>query len=74
MQDNRGHVYIDGTRCDSSKIYFGKILFSPSLGYVKVVTIPQGARNIHVEELRASENTIAVGPAAGNTYYLNGDL
>lgn len=45
-----------------------------SAGYVKVVTIPKGARNIVFEELHPSDNTIAVGPATGNTYYLNGDL
>lgn len=49
-----------------------KLLFH--IGYVKVVTIPKGARNIIFEELRPSDNTIAVGPAAGNSYYLNADL
>lgn len=50
------------------------ILFSRFAGYVKVATIPKGARYIIFEEHSPSDNTLAVGPAAGNTYYLNGDL
>ena len=40
-------------------------------GYVEIGRIPQGARNIRVEEVRESTNYIAV-QGAGGEFYLNG--
>lgn len=43
------------------------------LDYVKIATVMEGARNILVEEVAPSENTIAVSDADGKHFYLNGD-
>jgi len=43
-------------------------------GYAKVITIPRGARNILIQELSPSENTIAIGSGDGKIYYLNGQM
>lgn len=45
-----------------------------AIGYVKVCLIPKGSRNIYIEELKPSENTIAVSSSDEKKYFLNGDL
>lgn len=45
-----------------------------AIGYVKVATIPKGSRNVYIEELKPSDNTIAVSDADEKKFFLNGDL
>jgi hypothetical protein len=42
-------------------------------GYQKIVTIPAGSRQITVEELKPSNNFLALSAADGKTFYLNGN-
>lgn len=42
------------------------------LDYKKIATIPAGSRNIHIEELAPSENTIAISDKSEKKFYLNG--
>ncbi|XP_033607192.1 A disintegrin and metalloproteinase with thrombospondin motifs 7-like [Cryptotermes secundus] len=42
-------------------------------GYKKIVTIPAGSRQITVEEMKPSNNFLAVSAADGKTFYLNGN-
>lgn len=44
------------------------------LGYEKIVTIPKGARSIHVRETKPNKNTLAVRLEKSNTYCLNGNM
>ncbi|PNF21231.1 hypothetical protein B7P43_G04192 [Cryptotermes secundus] len=41
--------------------------------YQKIATIPAGARQITVEEMKPSQNFLALSAADGKTFYLNGD-
>lgn len=41
--------------------------------YVKIVTIPKGARSVQVSERKASENMLAVKLEKDKTYCINGD-
>lgn len=41
--------------------------------YVKIVTIPRGARSVQVSERKASENMLAVKLEKDKTYCINGD-
>ena len=41
--------------------------------YVKIVTIPKGARSVQVSERKPSENILAVRLAKDKTYCINGD-
>lgn len=43
-------------------------------GYTEVVTIPSGARNIHIDEMGSSKNYIGIGSAGTERFYLNGKL
>jgi hypothetical protein len=41
--------------------------------YQKIVTIPAGSRQITVEEMKSSNNFLALSAADGKTFYLNGN-
>jgi len=41
--------------------------------YVKIVTIPRGARSVQVSERKPSENILAVKLEKDKTYCINGD-
>lgn len=43
-------------------------------GYEEVVSIPEGARNIFIEELGPSKNYIGIGSETSEEFYLNGKL
>lgn len=52
-------------------IFYYNISF---VGYVKVAEIFRGSRNVLIEELKPSANTIAITGPDEKHYYLNGDL
>lgn len=63
-----------GDTCEVVKGDFNKKL-NISEGYYPIVTIPEGSRNIHVEEIMgSSKNFLSIGKAANSkTFYLNGE-
>ncbi|XP_017770588.1 PREDICTED: A disintegrin and metalloproteinase with thrombospondin motifs 7-like, partial [Nicrophorus vespilloides] len=69
VEDDCGVCKGDGTEC---KIV-DKTFSTPSkLGYVKVGVIFRGCRNVLIEELAPSQNTIAITGPDEKKYYLNG--
>ncbi|XP_028966579.1 A disintegrin and metalloproteinase with thrombospondin motifs 7 [Galendromus occidentalis] len=68
QEDRCGICHGDGTQCVTIQKLFN---VTEGLGYVEIGRIPQGARNIRVEEVRESTNYIAV-QGAGGEFYLNG--
>lgn len=61
-----------GDSCEVVKGDFVKKL-NITEGYYPVVTIPQGSRNIHVEEVGPSKNFLSIGKANSKQFYLNGE-
>lgn len=47
--------------------------FALFAAYVKIATIPRGARSVQVSERRPSENILAVKLEKDKTYCINGD-
>ncbi|XP_076356664.1 A disintegrin and metalloproteinase with thrombospondin motifs 6-like [Tachypleus tridentatus] len=68
-EDRCGICHGDGTQCDVIRDVFKQ---KRGLGYAKIVTVPQGARNIRVEELSTSNNYLALRDQKGY-FHLNGD-
>ncbi|KAK9869843.1 hypothetical protein WA026_003569 [Henosepilachna vigintioctopunctata] len=69
VEDICGICNGDGTQCKIVENTFTTL----GQGYTKVTTIPAGVRNVLVEELKSSQNIIALTDKTGNTYYLNGN-
>lgn len=70
VEDACGVCQGDGTKCDTIQGMYNKQSLEP--GYREIITIPAEARNIHIEEVNATENYIAIGSASTKTFYLNG--
>ncbi|KAK6644121.1 hypothetical protein RUM43_000388 [Polyplax serrata] len=70
-EDKCGVCHGNGEQCDTILGFYNTTTGS---GYTEVVTIPVGARNIFVEELKSSKNYIGIGSAASEKFYLNGKM
>ncbi|CAH1118875.1 unnamed protein product [Phaedon cochleariae] len=70
VEDVCGICNGDGTQC---KIIEDIYRDTGAHDYKKVATIPQGSRNVRVEELAPSMNTIAISDRSEKVFYLNGD-
>lgn len=68
-EDRCGICHGDGTQCVTIRGLYDK---NEGLGYKEVVVIPEGSRNIKVEELGNSKNYIGIGRPKTNEYFLNG--
>ena len=68
VEDQCGVCHGDGTTCTTIKQSFDKL---SGLGYVEATVIPEGARNIRVEEVAEANNYLAIRNEKGQ-YYLNG--
>ncbi|XP_053405061.1 A disintegrin and metalloproteinase with thrombospondin motifs 7-like [Mercenaria mercenaria] len=68
-EDRCGVCHGDGSTCTTIKSQFNE---SQGLGYVEAAVIPEGARNIRVEEVAAASNFLALQNSEGE-YYLKGD-
>ncbi|XP_076766964.1 A disintegrin and metalloproteinase with thrombospondin motifs 12 [Xylocopa sonorina] len=72
IEDKCGICKGDGTKCKAVKGVFNDTQVRGP--YVKVVTIPKGARSIHVSEMKPNKNLLAVKLEKSGDYCLNGDL
>ncbi|XP_060526930.1 A disintegrin and metalloproteinase with thrombospondin motifs 12-like [Cylas formicarius] len=70
VQDICGVCNGDGTQC---KIVEDTYRDSGGSDYTKVAVIPSGSRNLVIEELASSVNTIAISDSSQKKFYLNGD-
>ncbi|XP_072392013.1 A disintegrin and metalloproteinase with thrombospondin motifs 12-like [Diabrotica undecimpunctata] len=70
VEDVCGICNGDGTQC---KIIDEIYKDTGARDYKKVATIPQGSRNVRIEELAPSVNTIAVTDKSEKIFYLNGE-
>ncbi|EGI62484.1 A disintegrin and metalloproteinase with thrombospondin motifs 7 [Acromyrmex echinatior] len=71
IEDKCGVCKGDGTECSPVVGEFTET--SLESAYVKIVTIPKGARSVQVSERKPSENILAVRLAKDKTYCINGD-
>lgn len=72
-EDQCGICGGNGTTCEVIKREFNKKL-NITEGYYPIVTIPEGSRNIHVEEISGSaKNYLSIGQADTDLFYLNGE-
>ncbi|KAG5335616.1 ATS7 metalloproteinase, partial [Acromyrmex heyeri] len=71
IEDKCGICKGDGTKCSPVVGEFTET--SLQSAYVKIVTIPKGARSVQVSERKPSENILAVKLAKDKTYCINGD-
>ncbi|CAH1113494.1 unnamed protein product [Psylliodes chrysocephalus] len=69
VEDVCGICNGDGTQC---KIVDEVYKDTGAHDYKKVALIPQGSRNVRIEELAPSMNTIAVSDKSEKVFYLNG--
>ncbi|KAK7115625.1 hypothetical protein V1264_001461 [Littorina saxatilis] len=67
-EDRCGVCYGDGSTCTTVTQQFNE---TKEHGYVEATIIPQGARNIRVEEVASASNFLALANERGE-YYLNG--
>ncbi|XP_056633400.1 A disintegrin and metalloproteinase with thrombospondin motifs 12-like [Diorhabda sublineata] len=70
VEDVCGICNGDGTQC---KIIDEVYKDTGARDYKKVATIPQGSRNVRIEELAPSVNTIAITDKSEKQFYLNGN-
>uniref|UniRef100_UPI00358EB0BC A disintegrin and metalloproteinase with thrombospondin motifs 7-like n=1 Tax=Myxine glutinosa TaxID=7769 RepID=UPI00358EB0BC len=70
VEDRCGVCQGDGSSCETVKRTFNA---SEGLGYVDVDLIPEGARDIHVEEVAEAGNFLALRSEDPKRYFLNGD-
>ncbi|XP_071455802.1 A disintegrin and metalloproteinase with thrombospondin motifs 12-like [Hetaerina americana] len=70
IEDACGVCNGDGTHC---KLVEGTFTQLKGNGYVEISTIPMHSRNILIEELEETENTLAIGADDHMTFYLNGN-
>ncbi|XP_020300352.1 A disintegrin and metalloproteinase with thrombospondin motifs 7-like isoform X2 [Pseudomyrmex gracilis] len=71
IEDKCGVCKGDGTTCSPVEGEYTETVKSSA--YVKIVTIPRGARSIHVFERKPSENILAVMLTKNKTYCINAD-
>ncbi|XP_065156708.1 A disintegrin and metalloproteinase with thrombospondin motifs 12-like isoform X2 [Atheta coriaria] len=71
VEDECGVCKGDGTECKITEHTFQG---TTGQGYVKVAEIFRGSRNVLIEELKPSANTIAITGPDEKHYYLNGDF
>ncbi|XP_077275475.1 A disintegrin and metalloproteinase with thrombospondin motifs 6-like [Temnothorax americanus] len=71
IEDKCGICKGDGTKCSPVEGKFTETVSQSA--YVKIVTIPRGARNVLVSERKPSENMLAVKLEKDKTYCINGD-
>nr|XP_012218606.1 PREDICTED: A disintegrin and metalloproteinase with thrombospondin motifs 7-like [Linepithema humile] len=71
IEDKCGICKGDGTKCSPVEGEFTETVSSSA--YVKIVTIPRGARSVHISERKPSENILAVLLEKNKIYCLNGD-
>ncbi|KAJ3666032.1 hypothetical protein Zmor_001489 [Zophobas morio] len=69
VEDICGVCNGDGTQCKVVE----KVYNERGRDYVKVATIPVGSRNVLIEELAPSMNTIAISDVSGSRFFLNGN-
>ncbi|KAL0128942.1 hypothetical protein PUN28_003960 [Cardiocondyla obscurior] len=71
IEDKCGVCKGDGTKCRQVQGEFTETVSRAE--YVKIVTIPRGARSVQVTERKPSENMLAVKLEKDKTYCINGD-
>ncbi|XP_032687133.1 A disintegrin and metalloproteinase with thrombospondin motifs 7-like [Odontomachus brunneus] len=71
IEDKCGICKGDGTKCSPVEGEFTET--ATSSAYVKILTIPRGARSVRVSERKPSENMLAVKLEKDKTYCINGD-
>lgn len=69
VEDICGVCNGDASTCD----IIDEVYKESGRDYQKIVTIPAGSRHITVEEMKPSQNFLALSAADGKTFYLNGD-
>ncbi|XP_034196359.2 A disintegrin and metalloproteinase with thrombospondin motifs 7 isoform X1 [Osmia lignaria lignaria] len=72
IEDGCGICKGDGTKCKPVEGFFN--LTEARVRFEKIVTIPKGARGIHVEELKDHRNILAVRYEKKDVYCINGDM
>ncbi|XP_058791998.1 A disintegrin and metalloproteinase with thrombospondin motifs 7-like isoform X2 [Phymastichus coffea] len=68
-EDRCGICHGDGTQCVTIRGLYDK---NEGPGYREVVVIPEGSRNIKIEEIGNSKNYIGIGRPGLDEYFLNG--
>ncbi|KAI5608567.1 A disintegrin and metalloproteinase with thrombospondin motifs 7 [Silurus asotus] len=69
-EDHCGVCHGNGSTCETVKKTFEK---SEGLGYVDIGLIPEGARDIRIEEVAEAGNFLALRSNNPEKYFLNGD-
>jgi hypothetical protein len=69
VEDSCGVCNGDASTCE----IIDEVYREHGKGYQKIVTIPAGSRQITVEEMKPSNNFLALSAADGKTFYLNGN-
>ncbi|KAK3727914.1 hypothetical protein QZH41_016375, partial [Actinostola sp. cb2023] len=67
-EDRCGVCHGDGSTCETVNSLFNQ---TTGIGYVETIVIPEGARNIRVEEVAGAPNYLALRSSTGK-YLLNG--
>ncbi|XP_062868970.1 A disintegrin and metalloproteinase with thrombospondin motifs 7 [Trichomycterus rosablanca] len=70
VEDPCGVCHGNGSTCETVKKTFEK---SEGLGYEDIGLIPEGARDIHIEEMAEAGNFLALRSNDPEKYFLNGD-
>jgi hypothetical protein len=68
-EDQCGICHGDGTHCITIRGLYDK---NEGPGYREVIIIPEGSRNIKIEEVGNSKNYIGIGRRDADEYFLNG--
>ncbi|OAD60301.1 A disintegrin and metalloproteinase with thrombospondin motifs 7 [Eufriesea mexicana] len=68
-EDRCGICHGDGTQCETAGGIYDK---NDGPGYKEVVVVPNGSRNIKIEEIGNSKNYIGIGVPNSDKYFLNG--
>lgn len=68
-EDRCGICHGDGTQCVTIRGSYDK---NEGPGYREVIVIPEGSRNIKIEEVGNSKNYIGIGRPGLDEYFLNG--
>ncbi|XP_054711057.1 A disintegrin and metalloproteinase with thrombospondin motifs 7-like [Uloborus diversus] len=68
QEDRCGVCHGDGTQCLTMR---GNFTLRIGLGYVQIILVPSGSRNIRVDEQKEATNYLAVQGESGE-FYLNG--
>ncbi|XP_043799822.1 A disintegrin and metalloproteinase with thrombospondin motifs 7-like isoform X3 [Apis laboriosa] len=68
-EDRCGICHGDGTQCETTGGVYDK---NDGPGYKEVIIVPNGSRNIKIEEIGNSKNYIGIGVPNSDKYFLNG--